>query len=289
MIDLKGNSAVTVRIVTDSTSDIPPEMARKFGISIVPCYINIGEESYLDEVDITRSEFYQGLPDFSHHPKTSAPGAGLFLEAYQRLADEGVNEIISMHIHSGLSNLSNAARVASENLKHIRVTVIEIGQVALGLGFLAISAARAALEGRSVQDIIRIIRGQDDRTYVFAALDTLDYLRESGRAPGLVVGIANFLRIKPVIRLHRGILNMVSQVRTGKKGLERLVRLAKDLEPLEQIAVLHTNAVEKARGLAEMLKESFHGIQEPDIAEVTPVLGVHTGPGAVGLACVQGE
>lgn len=278
---------MTVRIVTDSTSDIPPETARKFGISIVPCYINIGNKSYLDEVDITRSEFYQGLPGFSHHPKTSAPGAGLFAETYQRLADEGVREIISMHIHSGLSNLSNAARIAAENLQNIRVTVVEIGQVALGLGFLALSAARAALEGCSVQDIIRIIRERDDRTYVFAALDTLDYLRESGRAPGLVVGIANFLRIKPVIRLHRGALNMVSQVRTSAKGIERLVRLAKDLEPLEEVAVLHTNAVDRARKLSEQLKKSLDGIRELEIAEATPVLGVHTGPRAVGLACVR--
>ena len=276
-----------VRIVTDSTSDIPPETARKFGISIVPCYINIGEQSYLDEVDITRSEFYQGLPGYSHHPKTSASGAGLFAETYQRLADEGVREIISMHIHSGLSNLSNAARIAAENLRDIKVTVIEIGQVALGLGFLALFAAQAALDGSSVQDIIKGIRERDERTYVYAALDTLDYLRESGRAPGLVVGIANFLRIKPVIRLHRGVLNMVSQVRTSAKGIERLVQLAKDLEPLEQAAVLHTNAVDKARKLADQLKNSLHGIRDLEISEATPVLGIHTGPGAVGLACVR--
>lgn len=278
---------MTIRIVTDSTCDLPPKIAEEYGISVIPCYINVGEKSFLDGIDITRQAFYQGLPVFSQHPKTSAPGIGIFTEIYQRLADEGVREVISMHIHAGLSNLSNAARIAAETIGSVRITVIEIGQITLGLGFLALSAAQAALEGKSIEEIIQVIKSKDERTYVYAALDTLDYLRAGGRAPGLMVGIANFLRIKPILQLHRGDLRMVGQVRTSSKALQRLTDYAHDLGALERIAVMHTNAFEKAQELAGMLKEGFFEKTDIWISEATPVLGVHTGPGAVGLACVK--
>ena len=200
---------MTIRIVTDRTCDLTPEIAEQYGIGIVPCYINVGEKSYLDGVDILRKDFYAQLPYFKPHPKTSAPGIGMYSAVYQRLANEGVDQIISLHIHSGLSNLSNAARLAAEAADKIKVTVVEAGQLTIGLGFLAIAAAQAARKGRSADEILKIIKEQDERTFVLFALDTLEYLRLSGRAPGLVVSIANLLRIKPIIQLHRGELRPV--------------------------------------------------------------------------------
>jgi len=278
---------MTIHIVTDSTCDIPPEIAAQYDISIVPCYINIGDISYRDGIDISRRDFYSHLPYYRDHPKTSAPGAGLFADFYKKLAAEGVSQIISMHIHNGLSNLANAASIAAETIDSIKVTVVEIGQLALGLGFMVLTAARAALENKSLEQVLAIIKEYDTRTYIYAALDTTDYLKASGRVPGLVVGIANLLKIKPLLSLHEGNLRLAGQVRTSSKGVERLLEMMNKLGPLERIAVLHTNAVERANQLVERVKTGLHENIDIWVSEVTPVLGVHVGPGAVGLVCVK--
>ena len=280
---------MTIRIVTDRTCDLTPEIAEQYGIGIVPCYINVGEKSYLDGVDILRKDFYAQLPYFKPHPKTSAPGIGMYSAVYQRLANEGVDQIISLHIHSGLSNLSNAARLAAEAADKIKVTVVEAGQLTIGLGFLAIAAAQAARKGRSADEILKIIKEQDERTFVLFALDTLEYLRLSGRAPGLVVSIANLLRIKPIIQLHRGELRPVGQERTTTKSIDHLVNRVKKLGKMEQLAVLHTSAHEKAELLAQKLRTQISQKLDIWVSEVTPVLGVHVGPGLVGIACVAAE
>jgi len=280
---------MSTRIVTDSTCDLPAEMAEKFGIRIIPNYINIGEKSFLDGVDISHEEFYKGLPNFPAHPKTSAPGSGMFSSVYQQLANEGARHIISLYIHSGLSNLSNAARVGAEAIQGVQITVLEVGQLALGLGFMALAAAQAALDGMPTTEIIDGIRNQDRRTIIYAALNTLDYLRESGRAPGLLVGVAKLLRIKPIIQLHKGVLRLAGQVRTGSKSIDWLASGLKKLGRLNKVAVLHTHAPERAEILAGRIHRLLPTNKKILISEVTPILGVHIGPGAVGLACVNAE
>ena len=278
---------MTIGIVTDSTCDLPADTAQRLGVAIVPCYINIGEASYLDGISLTRQAFYENLTVFPKLPKTSAPGIGLFTETYRRLADEGISQVISMHIHSGLSNLSNAARQAAGMMQGIKVNVIEIGQLALGLGFMVMTAAEAALEGNPEAEIIRRIRKQEKNTFVYAALDTLDYLRESGRAPGLLTNIASLLHIKPIIQLHQGRLRLAGQTRTITTSIDWLISGIQKLGNLGQIAVLHTHALEKAELLRSRIREAFPEFPEIMISEVTPVLGVHIGPGAVGLVCVK--
>ncbi|MDP2965202.1 MAG: DegV family protein [Pelolinea sp.] len=280
---------MTIRIASDRTCDLTPEVAEQYGIGIVPCYINVGEKSYLDGVDLSRKDFYAKLPYFVPHPKTSAPGVGMYSAVYQRLAGEGANQIISIHIHSGLSNLANTARLAAEVIDKIKVTVVEAGQLTLGLGFLAIAAAEAARKGKSPDEILKIIKEREARTFVLVAFDTLDYLRASGRAPGLVVSIANLLRIKPIIQLHQGELRLVGQERTTTKSIDHMVNKVKKLGKLERLAVLHTNALEKAEIMAEKLRVQVSKKLDIWISEITPVLGVHIGPGAVGLACVAAE
>lgn len=277
---------MTIRIASDRTCDLPQAEADRYGIGIIPCYINIGDQSYLDGVDLSRKDFYDRLPTFVPHPKTAAPGVGMYSALYQRLADEGADQVISMHIHSGLSNLSNTARLAAEAAGKLKVTIVEAGQLTLGLGFLAIAAAKAARQGRSLDEILHLLEEREKRTFVYAALDTLDYLRASGRAPGIVVRIANFLRIKPIIQLHKGELRLVGQERTLLRSIDYLVKQVIKLGKIEQIAVLHTNAYDQAKVLAEKLKLQVSDKLDIWIQEITPVLGVHIGPGAVGLACV---
>jgi DegV family protein with EDD domain len=280
---------VRIRIASDRTCDLTPEIAEEYGIGIVPCYINIGEESYLDGVNLSREDFYTKLPYFRPYPKTSAPGVEMYTAVYQHLASEGAQQIISVHVHAGLSSLSNSARLAAETIDKIKVTVVEAGQLTLGLGFLAIAAAEAARKGKSVDEILEIIKEREKRTFVLFAIDSLEYLRASGRAPYLVVNIANLLRIKPIIQFNQGELHLVGQERTTTKTIDHLVNKIKKLGKMERLAVLHINAFEKAEMLVERLR--VHVSQELDIwiSEVTPVLGVHIGPGAVGVACVAVE
>ena len=280
---------MTIRIASDRTCDLPQAVVDQFGIGIVPCYINVGNASYMDGVDLSRQDFYQQLPNYSPHPKTAAPGVGMYSEVYRRLADEGADQIISMHIHSGLSNLSNTARLAAETAEKFKVTVVEAGQLTLGLGFMAIAAAEAARKSRSLSEILHMLKERETRTFVYAAFNTLDYLRASGRAPDIVVRIANLLHIKPIIQLHRGELRLIGQERTLAKSIDHLVDQASKFGKIEKLAVLHSNAVDKARILADKLKSRISYKLDIWTTEITPVLGVHIGPGAVGLACVAAE
>ena len=278
---------MTIRIVTDSTCDLPLEIIKQYNISVVPCYINIGEDSFRDQVDITRREFYIKMPTLKQPLKTSAPGTGLFTEVYEQLVKDGATQIISMHIHHGLSNLANAARLAAKSINPIKVTVVEAGQLALGLGFMVIKAAQAALNNISLDKILALIKTWEERTFVYAALDTVDYLRDSGRVPGVVLKISNLLRIKPIIQLHNGEVRLIGQARTPAQSKSHLVRLMHNLGPLERIAVLHTNAEEKAFQLAAEIKKELNDSMDIWVSEATPVLGVHVGPGGIGLACVK--
>jgi DegV family protein with EDD domain len=278
---------LNTRIVTDSTCDLPEEIIDQLGIRIIPNYINIGEESYLDGLEMTHEDFYQRLSQFPSHPKTSTPGSGVFEATYRQLVEEGARQIISIHIHTGLSNLSNVARIAAHSIEDASVTVVEVGQVAMGLGFVVLAAAEAALNGSSTGEIIESVKDQDSRTTIYAALDTLEYLKQSGRAPALLVGIANLFHIKPIIQLHQGTLRMAARVRTPSRCIDWLLESVRKMGGLERLAVLHTNALERAEKLRDELQSIIPTINEIPISEATPILGVHVGPRAVGLVCVK--
>jgi DegV family protein with EDD domain len=280
---------MTIRIVTDSTCDLPARIFQEFEIAIVPCYINFEGKSYLDMIDLSRQEFYQRIARLDTFPKTAAPSVGIFSDIYGRLAAEGADEIISIHIKAGLSNMSNVARLAAEAFKTIRVTVIEVGQVALTLGFLVVAAARAVKEGKNIEQIRTLLADKDQRTYLFAALDTLEFIKHGGRVPQMLVELASLLKIKPVVLLRLGSISMADRIRTTSKQIDVLVNHALQLSPLEEIGVAHTHAPEKAHNLAEALQKALNSKKEFWIEEATPVLGVHVGPGALALACVKAE
>lgn len=275
------------RIVTDSTCDLPAEIIERFGIHVIPNYINIGDSSYLDGLEMSREDFYKGVAQFSAHPKTSTPGSGVFEATYRQLVEEGARQIISIHIHTGLSSLSNVARIAARSIADARVTVVEVGQLAMGLGFVVLAGAEAAMNGSSAREIIGTIQDQDRRTIIYAVLDTLEYLKESGRAPALLIGIANLFHIKPIIQLHQGNLRMVARVRTSSRGIDWLVESVRKMGKLDKLAVLHTNALERAKKLRDELQSFLPYLDKIPITEATPILGVHVGPRAVGLVCVK--
>lgn len=274
---------MTIRIITDSTCDLPEEIATEYGITVVPLYINFGDQSYLDGVEISRAEFYERLPDCDPPPTTATPGPHMFIQAYEKLASEGATEILSLHISVSLSGTVNAARLAAEEAS-VPVTVLDSGSLSMGVGFLVWIAAQAAAEGRSMDEIVALVEEQGQRTHVFAALDTLEFLRRSGRMNRVMAALGSWLQMKPLLKMHVGEAT-AEKIRTTEHATERLISLLSEQTPLEKVALVHTHALDRAEELRQKVR---HLLPEGELlsVDITPVFGTHLGPGAVGFACV---
>jgi DegV family protein with EDD domain len=278
---------MTIRVVTDSTCDIPPETAAQYGIIVVPAYINIGDDSYLDGPELTRTQFYEQLPGYKTPPTTAAPASGAFAEAYRTLAADGVGEIISIHIAASLSGVLNSARLGAEMVGDVvPVTLFDSMQLTMGLGLLAITAAQAAGEGKSTAEITAMLEERRGRTHVFAQLDTLEYLRRSGRVNWAEFGIGTLLQIKPLVHVYKGEVIMRDKIRTSKRALAQMIEYAAELGPLESIALLHTHTIDKIEMFRQQTSHLVPSGQTPLAVEVTPAIGAHVGPGALGIACI---
>jgi len=274
-----------IRIVTDSTCDLPQSIVDRLQITVLPLFINIGKETYLDGVDMSRQTFYQKLPTFKSHPTTAAPGPDVFRQTYERLAAEGATEILSIHIAEMLSAIVDIARVAAKETSSVPVTVLDSGQLSLGMGFMVQTAATAAVQGASMTEILNLLEEQGSRTHVFAVIDSLTYLRRSGRMNGVVAGIGSLLQIKPLLKMHQG--EAVSErVRTLSAANKRLMTLLGEVGPFEKAALVHTHAEDRAESLRRQAGRLLPA-GEVSSVDITPVLGAHLGPNAVGFACLS--
>jgi DegV family protein with EDD domain len=279
---------VSIKIVTDSTCDLPQDLLQEYGVTVVPLYINFGDQGYLDGVEITRQEFYERLPESDPLPTTATPGVDAFKQVYEDLADSGASEILSIHISISLSATVDVARTAANETKKVPVTVLDSQQLSLGTGFLVLSAAKAAAEGKSMDEIVSMLDEQTSRTYVIAALDTLEYLKRSGRMNAVVARLGSVLKIKPILIMHDG-EPTGERVRTRERALARLIEFISELGPLEELALVHTNAAQEAKELFQRSKHLFANQEEPLSVDVTPVLGTNIGPGVVGFACITAK
>ncbi len=275
---------MSLRIVTDSTCDLPAETLARYGIRVVPLYINVGRNGYRDGIDLTREAFYRGLPTFPVHPTTAAPSAHTFREVYESLAAEGATAVLSIHIAAALSGVVDVARSAAREVTALPVTVLDSQQLSLGTGFLVETAAQLAAIGRPLNDILAVLADQIRRTHVFAALDTLEFLRRSGRLNGFLAGIGALLQLKPLLTMFAGTPS-TERVRTRRRATRRLIDLLRAVGPLERVALVHTAAPER---VAELRAESRTLLPTGDLlaVDITPVIGAHIGPGAVGFAVV---
>jgi DegV family protein with EDD domain len=278
--------SMSIRIVTDSNCDLPRTLIDEYAVTVIPFYINIGSQSYLDDVEMSREDFYEGLPDFEAQPMTSVPGPGTFIEVYEKLAAEGATEILSIHISESLSAMLNSARLAAEQWSGVPVSVFDSTNLTLGTGLQVLAAAQAAAEGRSMVEIVAMLQDFAARTYCFAALDTVEFLRRSGRLTRFQWGLASVLQIKPLLKMHGGEPEM-ERVRTSTKAVERLLELTTELGPLEELTVVHTHALDRAEALRQQARHLFPSDKAPLFAEVTPVIGAHIGPGAVGFVAIK--
>ncbi|MBN1581740.1 MAG: DegV family protein [Anaerolineae bacterium] len=246
-------------------------------------YINFGGESYLDGVDLLREAFYARLPDCDPPPTTAMPGPQMFLKAYEKLGDGGATEILSVHISESLSAVVDTAHLAAHQAS-MPVTVFDSGSLSLGLGFLVQAAAEAAAQGDSMDEIVALIKEQRQRTRVFAALDTLEFLRRGGRMNRVMATLGSWLQMKPLLKMHDG-NPTAEKIRTTEAAMKRLIVLLEEQLPLERVALVHTHSLEKVQDLRQ---KALHLLPEGEIlsVDITPVFGTHLGPDAVGFACV---
>lgn len=248
-------------------------------------YINFGDQGYKDGIEIIRQEFYERLPDSDPYPTTGTPGVDAFLQAYEQFAQEGATEILSIHVSDSLSAVVDVARTAANKTKSIPVTVYDSGSLSLGNGFLVRTAARAAGDGLPMNEILSLLKDQSDRSYVFAVLDTLEYIKRSGRMNSLMASLGSILQIKPLLKMHAGVPS-AERVRTKDRAKRRLIELVENLGSLEELALVHTNTPPAAEELGKEAADLFPKNILPLSVNVTPVLGAHLGPGAVGFTCV---
>ncbi|HNA52892.1 MAG TPA: DegV family protein [Anaerolineales bacterium] len=278
---------MNIRIVTDSTCDLPDEVTKQQAITVIPLNINIGNDTFQDGIDLTRTEFYARLPEYSPSPKTAAPGPDVFKKEYERLADEGARSILSIHISETLSATINSARTAAEQFTRIPVIVLDSSQLSLGTGFLVEKAAIMGAAGETMEMIVSTLQKTMKRTYVFASLKTLEYLRRSGRMNFALASFGELLQIKPLLHMHLGKAT-AHRTRTQKRATERLLSWLNEYAPYEKLAVLHAGAQDEAEALREKVR-SFLPNDDVSIIQITPVLGAHLGIGALGFACISKE
>jgi len=253
------------------------------GIQVVPAILNLGGISYEDGCGISREEFYERLPKLSVLPTTSAPSVGSFQTRYEQLFRAGASHILSFHPPDRLSGIFNAARLAAEQFGQ-RVRVLDSGQLSLGLGFQVLAAAEAIARGSLLDDILALVESIKGRVRVVALLDTIHYLRRSGRVSWAKAMVGELFNIRPMIELRFGVVERLAQVRTRSQGISRLTEALNSWGPLERLAILHTNAEIAARQLLEDLKPKLP--VPPLVVNVTTVIGTHTGPNSLGLAAV---
>lgn len=269
-------------VVTDSASGIPREMEERYGISVVPIPIHTRNTTYREREDISVERFYE-LLNGKDIPSTSSPPPGDFVEVYRRLARR-FREILSIHVTSKGSATCQAARIAAESVDEARVTVYDSGTVSMGTGFLALEAARGALEGLRVREVIPRLDAVKSKIRAFVAIPTLEYLRKSGRVSQGQAILASVLSVKLVLEVKDGVLKVVDKVRKYEKALERVLELAclAAGDAPARVAVMHANCLEEAARLARKAGQLLN-VRELIVGEVGAALAVHGGPGMTGI------
>lgn len=281
---------VAVRIVVDSTADIPPALAAELGITIVPLTVRFGQESFRDGVEMTPGQFMTRLTTSNQLPTTAQPPPGEFSAAYRALLAGGTS-IISLHISGDLSGTYNSAELGARELKAegARIDVIDSRTATAACGLVAIEAARRAKAGGDHETVLAEVRSLLGRVHLLVLLDTLEYLQKGGRIGRARALFGSLLSIKPLVTVADGVVTPLEQVRTRQRAIGSMIERCRLLEGrrLERLAVIHVADPAMANQLRETLAGFFHG--EILMAEAGPVIATYVGPGALGIAAITAQ
>lgn len=272
---------MTVKVVTDSTWDLTPELAKELDVTVVPLSVLFGEEAYKEGVEITRDAFFDRLVNGPVHPHTSQPSVGDFAAVYKELADQG-HEIVSVHISDKLSGTLNSARAAKLDLPDATITLVDSTTAALALGLVVKATAEAAQAGKSHADVVAVAEDAAAKTEVYFILETLTYLQKGGRVGKAQALIGGLLSIKPILTVRDGEVHPHEKVRSRAKGIARLKEIAAKSGPYAEVGVIFDG---ESDIVSDLIKEMSGLTDKPVLpGKIGAVIGVHTGPDVVGLA-----
>jgi len=273
-------------LLTDSTCDLPRYFIEQYELEVVPCILVLDGKEYVDGTGITREEFYRRLPSLQTQPTTAAPSIGDFSARYDTLLTRGCDHILSVHAAGALTSILNIARQASDDFPG-RVTCVDSTSLSLGVGFQVLAAAEAAELG--LQAALDAIESTRKHLHVFAALDTMDNLRRSGRVPAALAMLGTLLNVKPLIELTNGEVKAIGAVRTTKQANNRMLNFLLQAGSLERLAILHTGAEPRAKEfLNELMQKASQSVPRDILmVNVTTVIGTHVGPNGLGFAAVR--
>ena len=275
-----------IGIVTDSTCDIPVHIAEHLEIEVVPAILIIDGKEYSDGKGISREDFYTRLPSLRTPPTTAAPSIGEFSSRYASIFDRGLDHIISIHAAEQVTTIINSARQAALDYKD-RITIIDSGSFTLGLGFQVLAAAESAENG--LQAALDAIGSTRKRLKLYAALDTMEYAKRSGRVPSMVTFFGGILNIKAMVEVIDGEIKPIGAARTTKQADQRMLDLLLENGKLERLAILHTNAEARAKEFISNIMQQASQSVPRDIlmVNVTTIIGTHVGPNGLGFAAVK--
>jgi DegV family protein with EDD domain len=280
----------TVKVVTDGTSSLTPEMGQEHDLTVVPLYVMFGEQTYVDGVDLSSAEFYRLLRSSPQLPTTSQPTAEDFIKAYtavwESMPEGEGNTIVSVHASLKMSATVNSARAAAKRLPEMDIRIIDSQSISMGLGLIAIAAARAAKEGQSADEIVQLVEKLIEDIQVVFTVETLEYLHKGGRIGGASALIGSLLNIKPILVLDGGRVEPLEKQRSRKRAVRRVLELVAEGvadSTCVHAAVLHCDAPEAAQEVVDQVADKFTCV-ELFAAETGPTIGTHAGPGTVGVA-----
>lgn len=279
-----------VALITDTDASLSHELARQYGITLVPITIHFGDDIYDSGVDIDDVQIFERVDRDNRLPTTAAPSPGKFVRAFEEAFDAGASEVVCFTVSSEISAVYQSALSAHETMSDKLITVVDSKTLSMPQGLMVIEAAKAAADGASTEAMIARAEDLRNRTTLYGALSTLKYLAMSGRVGHLAAGMASMLNIKPVLTVQNGKLEMIEKVRTRRKSWKYILdRIEAELDggQIEQMAVVHAMAGERAEELKSMLVKRFDVPDDILIENISPGLAVHTGAGMVGVTTVR--
>jgi len=273
-----------VVVVTDSTAYIPEEALGDFRIPVIPLWLIWGDERFRDGVDIDPPTFYNRLRKTKVFPSTSQPSAGEFQEFFRKVSD-GADTIVGVFISSKLSGTVPNAQAAQAQMPALDIRVVDSLSTSMGMGFMALAAARTATAGKPVDEVVAAAEDMRDRVHVLFAVDTLEYLHRGGRIGGAKRLLGTALNIKPLLQLDDGCIEPLAQVRTKRKAVAQMLDIAEERlegKRMAEAAIIDVDSRREADAIAEGVKKRF-GVSAVYRTPVSPVIGAHAGPGTVGI------
>ena len=280
---------MTVAVITDSVSDLSPDVAQELGITIVPFHVHIGRESYLDDASLDMNEFYHRMDnaDSPDYPKTSMPNLSEFITVYSELAKK-TNEILSIHISSGIDATCNTTMAAAREVENCHIEVVDSQATLMGTGLLAIEAAKMAKEGMGLSQLTDIVRKLVPQSHTLLTCKSAKYLVRGGHASQtLKVLLGSALRIKPLIELKGQILPF-GKAMGHARAIDALYKYVNSFPHPRSLAVDYSTDAQEAKSVAGRLEQMFPGIPIY-IGVISPVVGAHTGPGTLAVSIIEGE